>query len=507
MEKDSVVSHLKEIYGLAKKHSILSFNVVFRKTLTFDEKEWNEDDQAPGFIGRFAPSNFKGPENFAKDLESLLGVPAADLSLLLTPVYVGFPFQSLSQLTGFAGAKTELALAPKKGEVTLFHFWSPSISASIQPMVAQQTMLQSHPDWTPVVRLVGVCKDPAADVTIKSIVDQNALAKHNQYFVTGKLSGEAESGFLAQPVPFCVLTDKEGVVRAAGHPMEFSWEKLVADVIAGKSAAGALEEAAGPALKDKGYGYATFKKELKQLVSDEEASFDSVADLLVSASFTERGTEQGTREGHEAILELSFTSSKKSQLAAIRIKSAVQARFDSKLIVKISEEVTKIRALSYGEKCGKCGKPLGAGCSQYRCVHCKPELYFCVDCIHHKEIKTVGDLVHPHPLFYLQEKSKAQLEEIVLGELKVHEPTKDSERKHEEYACDVCGKVPKGIHWKCANCAAVDLCNGCFEAGRNEKDARHEEVLEECKELKHDPMTHIYIREDFAGMYDPPSDQ
>ena len=478
---------LQEIYKLVDKHKIFDFQVKYVSVLSYDEAEWNNDTKDPMLIGSYSVEDAKEKDVFVTDLAKLLSIPEGELNMLLYPKYNDFPFPEKFKATRLS-AKTEEILKPVKDQVTLLYFWEDD-GDSIDKNIGE--LLVKHPDWNQSVAFIGIYMGESIE---KATSEFSKLNKHTaqQYWLPGGDKAEIVTYFSAN-LSFCILVGTDGKMALVTNPFDFNMEKSIETLLTG----GKVDQFENKeALKDNTYTTANIETDLKKFTTDFQEEIKVTKDFSMFATHVEIGIKSGEIIPYQGQLEIKYRYTDKTKESSDKIKAEAIKIFDQKIITKVEDELIKMKTLKYGETCTRCHEKLGK-VDQYLCICCDPAAYFYKTCIDNCEQKQFDDLVHCHPLYFIQEKSESMLENIIEGDIQINE-TKSDSKMHNDYTCDMCNLTITGIHWRCVNCEVVDICQKCFEEG---KKASNEEIMENAKECGHDFNTHVCIREDFEGMY------
>ena len=492
----SLIEVAKELDQLAKDQGVM--NMKLSTTLAYVNRQgaFSEEPMSVGISGDYDPSKADPTEEFSKKANELLEAKKFGSDVDINPKLKGMKFPTLHNL--FLVMKKEdgpKELAPVSGEVTLFDFWATWCGPCQGPMSHNQEMLTKHTEWAGKARIVGVSIDNDLEAPKKRVVEKG-WTKVDHYWAEGAWKSEACAKFGIHGIPFCVLVDKEGVVRLTGHPAGMDLEKNIPLLIEGKTISGGEDGGSDEKLVNKSYTYEESKKDLEAFVKEYDTEIKKVGNALI-ASVHKKTVKEGKVEPQSNFIIVRFTWNHRTVAEANKLKAEITKAFAGKTEVKLQDREQKLFILKFGSKCHKCGKALGT-CDQYNCTICK-DIYFCPECVEPNKTATKKEeLCHPHAMYYIQKQSGPLMEDITLGDLKEGAGV-ITNKDHRGCRCDCCGSGVVGIRWKCVLCGDVDACESCMTICKNPADPKYAELVAAAKKVNHDMSTHVYLRLEYVG--------
>jgi thiol-disulfide isomerase/thioredoxin len=488
----SLAEAIPKIIEGAKTGLISNFSLQTQSQYVWKKAAWEELPVNVSLSGSYELAKKAEYEEFIKQTQEL--VKGAKIESEIEAKFIGTAFPVIEALKPVIDpAAVPVDVACKSGEVTLFDFWATWCGPCQGPMAHNQEMLEKHPEWAGKVRIVGVNIDDEIEAARERVTTKN-WTKVDHYWSQGGWGSKIMQYFGIHGIPFCVLVDKNGLIKIAGHPMSMKLDINIPLLIEGKPIEEEKEEPQGESgndedVKDKAFTYEVCKPALEEFVKSHADQYSKVSDALLVTVNTKK-MKNGVFQEVENFIVSRFKWGPASKAAADKIKEDLNTTFGSKTILRMQDE--GLIDIKFGEKCNKCGIALGE-CDQFKCVVC-PDVYFCIACAEQcKEPKQISDLVHPHGLFFIIKGSKELLEKGVHNCQMNEDPKMD--RTHHGVGCDFCGKCPVGNRWKCLFCRDFDVCEECFRIGRDPSNPKYQET--QSKKPNHIFATHSYVRLEF----------
>ena len=481
---------IPKIVESAKTNDIKDFKFEAVSQYLWRDSKWEEMPLSVSLTGSFDGAKEAESVKFTAEAQEIFGKTGIQPNVELEKLFKGTAFPQIKGVVPVMDpAATAKDIVYQLGEVTLFDFWATWCGPCQGPMGHNQEMLEKHPDWAGKVRIIGISMDKDAEAPRKRVTEKG-WTKVDHYWAKESWNAEVCQYFQIHGIPFCVLVDKQGIIRLSGHPMSMNLEENIPLLIAGSQVKESKEggEEGGEGLKDKAFNYAACKPLLEEFVKSHAEEYKKLsAPLLVTVNTSK--IINGVLEEASNFIVSRFKTGPKAKEAAKKIKDDMNNIFGAKTTIRMQEEETA--ELKFGEKCSECKAVLGE-CDQYRCAIC-PEVYFCVACAEKcPEPKQASDLVHPHGLFFILKGSKEVMGNGIPN--CQHNEHPEFVREH-GCRCDYCRVQPKGTRWKCLICEDFDMCEECFKIGKNPADPKHKELAE--KKPGHIFATHPVVRIEF----------
>ena len=241
---DYILKAIPKITELASTYHISNINLEIRSEYLWKKSMWKEEHFYVTLGGTYDLAKIVEHEEFKKKARVLFDKKLCYLDINTEQNSIGTPFPKIEGLIPLMNpAATPLDVICKNGEVTLFDFWATSCESCQKPMAHNQEMLEKHPEWAGKVRIIGISLDadveaPRAMVSnkkwnkIEHYFDEDgrdstriALWKSDLFNLQSNKTNEELSHLCAKTckyfsihgIPFCVLVDKDGVIKFTGR--------------------------------------------------------------------------------------------------------------------------------------------------------------------------------------------------------------------------------------------------------------------------------------------------
>ena len=495
---------LRGTYGkllhAAGERNIKIRRVRYDYGLTYRDGAWVSQPSDVSVIATYEPDNQAQCESLRATVTSGLS-SNVKMPIKFNPVLKGTKFPTIEEVVPLIVMKSQRKpLAPRKGEFTLFYLWTSKIERSTEYMKINDEILGKHPEWSGRLRIIEMATDQEMDTASKEI-KSSFWEQVDHYWITEKSRNAKFWDSLPEKNgPYYILVDSDGFIDAAGDPEWLPLEKTLEKWMNGEI----VQEEYNDESDVKDYVemkvpnpkiFEEYEKMGKEFTETHLMAFEKLSNVCIDLNLYLVIKEDKSVETYGSI-GIRYAWYEKYKAISDKVVLDAKALFEKNIKVIDTLREKKLASIKYGAKCEKCGKALGEGIDQYRCVSCDPAVYFCVECIKSRDhAKTMEEAVHPHAFYFIQKDSKNFIDELKIMRVKA-ETIQKFEMEH-RIRCIGCSTEKTNILWKCANCIEQDLCNNCFIASRDPTNPRYEEILGLSKAGGHDAKTHVYVRQDF----------
>lgn len=497
----------KTILDMAKTCNIELHRARYEYGFSFDHNEWTYPKVKNfSIVGSYSYCN-KDAAKFKEEVKKLFETEecAKDcLKLGLNPKLEGMKLPKLCEVVPVIGSKSRRKpLELKRGFYNLLYIWNSKISRCYEYTRTNDELLDRHPEWSGRLRLLEISTDDDLDGANRAIKGKS-WERIDHYWVNKKnVKDEFWTEFLSKDTPYYILTDRDGYIVAAGDPEWISLEKNLENWMEGEiiQETYLCEEDTKRyidiPIKDPNFTFKGCFETAQTFVANNESRFDKMDYLSFSVDlFKLMNTDGTTSQFGEMIMRYNYYEKFKDfNLATL---DTLRKAFEGSLKVADHGSTRNTATIEFGKECCNCKISI-VDCDQYRCVVCDPPIYYCLNCLKQRDnIKSKEDLVHEHAFFYIQKDSQEVLDELRIIRVKVSD-VKSYKMGHSIYCKMCCKNLDTDIAWKCAVCGDSDFCDACFKISKDENHPDYEKVCTNAKRHRHDPKTHIYVREDVCG--------
>ena len=501
----------EKIVALAAKFQVKISRVRYDCGFRSNAYSWERHLGDIGVVVDFAPENQANADLFKEQVTNLYKPAAAEsgskgvkINVRLNPEIKGIKCPPVTNAIPLVGMSQRKPIKPRKGEFTLLYFWNATSDRAVDYLETNDKMLESHPEWLNRLRVVEISTDKELESASKEL-KSCFWEKIDRYWLTHDGWAGLWTHMPDKAGPYYVFCDQDGYIITAGDPSWIDLETTIAKALNGEI----IEDSYGDEeeekrfntspVKDLTHTLAQYEDEVQKFSDTYRETIDEVNYTTFELNFYRlyRGTGKMDFYGEFC---MRYNWYDKYPNINDKIVEGATKFFGDRVAIKQYQTKTAMTKVVFGAECEKCKKKLGE-CDQYMCVTCEdPFVHYCLDCLKPRDTaKKAVDMVHEHGFYFIQKDSKNVLDELKVHEIRI---TDISEIElNQRVTCCLCTRKETTIVWKCANCVDLELCNECFTITRNQADPKYAQLAVLAKKQHHDIKTHIYVREDFSGLF------